>query len=56
MFGLLCEGVHRITCEPCDSNDNLSVVFIDSWGDILEKVLCEHCKDKIILKECIAWE
>lgn len=55
MFGNLCEGSNRVTCEPCDSNISLSIVYIDSWGENLEKVLCSHCKNLIIPKEEGAW-
>jgi len=55
MFGLLCEGSNRITCEPCDSYDQLAVVNIDCFGEDIEKVLCQHCKELVINKEDFAW-
>jgi len=55
MFGLLCEGSNRVTCEPCTSNDKLSIVYMDSFGESIEKIFCEHCKELIIPKESGAW-
>ena len=55
MFGPLCEGSNRITCEPCDSNVSLSVVIFDCWGVYIEKVLCVYCKELSLDKEQGAW-